>query len=91
MVALVRGRLRDLSIVGLVHGYAGLRSAPDADVTTATKLALRSLARWILELEAAKWPASGPPGIFVRERIRYVGPLGELKRWLDTAGDISVK
>jgi hypothetical protein len=44
MAALVRGRLRDLSIVGLVHGSAGLRSAPDADVTTATKLALRSLA-----------------------------------------------
>jgi transposase len=47
----LRDRLRDLTIVALVHACAGLRPGADVDVTAATKLALRTLARRVLELE----------------------------------------
>jgi transposase len=47
----LRDRLRDLTIVALVHACAGLRPGADVDVIAATKLALRTLARRVLELE----------------------------------------
>jgi transposase len=48
----LRERLRDLSIVALVQVCAGLRPGTDADVSAATKLALRTLGRRVLELES---------------------------------------
>jgi transposase len=48
----LRERLRDLSIVALVQVCAGLRPGTDADVSSATKLALRTLGRRVVELES---------------------------------------
>ena len=47
----LRDRLRDLPIVALVQACAGLRPGGEVDVTAATKLALRTLARRVIELE----------------------------------------